>query len=115
MTNKELIFSNITNYFKQNYNFNFDPKNPIIRLHEPTFGSEEINAFLDQMLTTQVTMGKEVRKFEEQYAKEFGHKYAVMNNSGSSANLLAVSAIANPLTKNNLKPGDEVIVQSLSW
>jgi len=115
MTNKELIFSNITNYCKQNYNFNFDPKNPIIRLHEPTFGSEEINAFLDQMLTTQVTMGKEVRKFEEQYAKEFGHKYAVMNNSGSSANLLAVSAIANPLTKNNLKPGDEVIVPSLSW
>jgi CDP-6-deoxy-D-xylo-4-hexulose-3-dehydrase len=60
-------------------------------------------------------MGKEVRKFEEQYANTFGHKYAVSNNSGSSANLLAVSAIANPLTKNNLQAGDEVIVPTLSW
>jgi CDP-6-deoxy-D-xylo-4-hexulose-3-dehydrase len=115
MTNKELIFSNIADYCKQNHNFNFDIKNPVVRLHEPTFGAEEINAFLDQMLTTKVTMGKEVRKFEEQYAQMFGNKYAVMNNSGSSANLLAVSAIANPLTKNNLKAGDEVIVPSLSW
>ena len=98
MTKKELIFSNITDYCDQNHNFNFDPKNPIVRLHEPTFGAEEINAFVDQMLTTHVTMGKEVRKFEEQYAKIMGHKYAVMNNSGSSANLLAVSALANKLT-----------------
>ena len=115
MTKKELIFSNITDYCDQNHNFNFDPKNPIVRLHEPTFGAEEINAFVDQMLTTHVTMGKEVRKFEEQYAKIMGHKYAVMNNSGSSANLLAVSALANKLTKNNLNVGDEVIVPSLSW
>ena len=69
MTNKELIFSNIADYCKQNHNFNFDIKNPVVRLHEPTFGAEEINAFLDQMLTTKVTMGKEVRKFEEQYAQ----------------------------------------------
>ena len=112
---KEKIFLAVNEYCQKNHNFNFDAKNPIIRLHEPTFGAEEINAFLDQMLTTKVTMGPEVRKFEEQYAKEMGHKYAVFNNSGSSANLLAISAIANPLISNNLKDGDEVIVPSLSW
>lgn len=109
------IFAAVNEYCDANHNFTFDAKNPIIRLHEPTFGAEEINAFLEPMLTTHVTMGKEVRKFEEQYAKEFGHKYGVFNNSGSSANLLAVSAIKNPATTNPLKDGDEVIVPSLSW
>lgn len=112
---KEQIFSLVQEYCQQNHNFYFDAKNPIVRLHEPTFSGDEINAFLDQLLSTNVTMGKEVRKFEEQYAKAFGHKYAVSNNSGSSANLLAISAIANPATKNNLKAGDEVIVPTLSW
>lgn len=112
---KDNIFKSIKAYCDQNHNFYFDAKNPVVRLHEPTFSTDEINVFVDQMLSTQVTMGKEVRKFEEQHASEFGNKYAVMNNSGSSANLLAVSAIANPQTKNNLKAGDEVIVPSLSW
>lgn len=115
MGEKELIFKNIEKYCQENHNFKFNPKDPVVRLHEPTFGAEEISVFVDQMLTTHVTMGKEVRKFEENYSKEMGHKYAVMNNSGSSANLLAVSAIANKKTKDNLKPGDEVIVPSLSW
>ena len=38
-----------------------------------------------------------------------------MINSGSSANLLAVAALANPATKDGLRPGDEVIVPALSW
>lgn len=112
---KQKIFTAVNEYCDENHNFDFDANNPIIRLHEPTFSAEEINAFIEPMLSTHVTMGKEVRKFEEQYASEFAHKYGVMNNSGSSANLLAVSAIANPTTRDNLTPGDEVIVPSLSW
>lgn len=112
---KQKIFAAVNEYCAANHHFGFDPKNPLVRLHEPTFSGEEINAFVDQMLSTKVTMGPEVRKFEEQYAREFDHKYGVMNNSGSSANLLAVAAIANPATTNNLKAGDEVIVPSLSW
>ena len=115
MSSKEIIFSSIDNYCKEHHNFEFDPNNPIVRLHEPTFSTEEINVFVDQMLSTHVTMGKEVRKFEEQYASVLGHKYSVMNNSGSSANLLAISALANSLTEEPLKPGDEVIVPSLAW
>jgi CDP-6-deoxy-D-xylo-4-hexulose-3-dehydrase len=86
-----------------------------INLHEPTFGEEEIEAAVTQMRTTNVTMGKKVREFEEQCAAYFGSKYCVMSNSGSSANLLAVAALANPATLNHLKPGDEVIVPALSW
>lgn len=84
-------------------------------MHEPTFGAAEINAAVKTMLSTNVTMGKQVRQFEQQYASMFGHQYGVTCNSGSSANLLAVSTLANPVTRDYLKPGDEVIVPALSW
>lgn len=119
MTNKDEIlkdiFSQLENYTKQEYNFTFDPRNPVVRLHEPSFGADEIYAATETMLSTYVTMGKKVRSFEEEYAKEFGFKHGIMNNSGSSANLLAIAALTNPVTKNRLKPGDEVLVPALSW
>ncbi len=62
------------------------------------------------------TMGAEVAEFERQFAAHFGSKFAVMVNSGSSANLLMVAALA--YTSNDdlrLKPGDEVIVPAVSW
>ena len=116
--NEEIISSvhqGVSDFCKNNFVWDFNPEAPVVRLHEPTFGAEEINAAISQMLTTQVTMGKEVRRFEEQYASKFGNEYAVMNNSGSSANLLAVAALVNPNTFDRLKPGDEVIVPALSW
>ncbi len=109
------IKTNVKAYCDANLKFVFDPKNPVVRLHEPSFGADEINALITQSLSTMVTMGKQVRTFEEQCATYFGAKYSIMNNSGSSANLLALAALANPAWKNHLKPGDEVIVPALSW
>lgn len=111
----QAIRDNINEYCKNNFNFNFDPANPIVRLQEPSFSGEEIFAGLETMMSTFTTMGKKVRAFENQYAEFNTTKYAVMSNSGSSANLLAVAALANPFTKDYLKPGDEVIVPALSW
>ncbi|TFD61361.1 DegT/DnrJ/EryC1/StrS family aminotransferase [Cryobacterium suzukii] len=60
------------------------------------------------------TMGPEVKKFEEEFASFFGAEHAVMVNSGSSANLIAIAAaVANPDV--DLNPGDEVIVPAVSW
>ncbi len=87
----------------------------LVKLHEPTFGEEEIEAAVTQMRTTNVTMGAKVREFENQCAQHFGSGHALMCNSGSSANLLAIAALANPSWPNHLKPGDEVIVPALSW
>jgi CDP-6-deoxy-D-xylo-4-hexulose-3-dehydrase len=109
------VFKAVEDYCAAGFGYKFDPKNPIVRLHEPTFAAEEINAALDCMLSTKVTMGPKVRSFEETFAAHFGWKYGLMNNSGSSANLLAVAAIANPACEDGLKPGDEVIVPALSW
>ena len=50
----------------------------------------------------QITMSKITKDFEKRFASYIGSKYAVMVNSGSSANLLATAASCNPLRKKNL-------------
>ena len=60
-------------------------------------------------------MGKNVYNFEKQFASFVGSKYAVMVNSVSSANLLAMSVGSNFARKNCLKPGDKVIVPNICW
>ena len=102
-------------YVRDNFDFAFNPKKPAVRLHECTFGADEINAALGTLLSTYVTMGAQTRNFEELCSRHFGFDHGVMVNSGSSANLLAVAALVNPVTTNRLNPGDEVIVPALSW
>lgn len=111
----ETINKGIQEYCDAQFTFGFDPKNPVVRLHEPSFGAPEIQAMVEQSLSTFVTMGRQVRLFEEQCASHFDTTYSLMNNSGSSANLLAVAALSNPAWKDHMKPGDEVIVPALSW
>lgn len=62
----------------------------------------------------QWTMGPKVKEFEQQFAKKAGVPFAVMVNSGSSANLAAMTAVLFH-SKNFLKPGDEVIVPAIGW
>lgn len=109
------ICQKIGDYTNRFFKFEFDPKNPCVRLHEPTYSKDEICEALDSLLTTKVTMGPKVRGFEEQYASQFGYKNAIMVNSGSSANLLAVATLCNPVVPNHLKAGDEVLVPALCW
>lgn len=105
----------IESYWASSNQIAFDPSAPQVRLHEPTFGPDEVMAMVEVMLSTRVTMGPKVRQFEKDLADYFSVSEAVTNNSGSSANLLAIAALANPMTPNGLKPGDEVIVPALSW
>lgn len=84
------------------------------KLATETWDQQEKDAILAVMESGNYTMGARVKKFEEDFAKWVGSKYALMTNSGSSANLLAVAA--QFYKKNNpLKAGDEVIVPAVSW
>lgn len=105
----------INEWCEENYQFGFNPEDPVVRLHEPTFGGEEINTALDVMLSTYVTMGKKSRQFERGFADTHQFDHGVLVNSGSSANLLAITALANKAYEGYLQPGNEVIVPALSW
>jgi CDP-6-deoxy-D-xylo-4-hexulose-3-dehydrase len=112
---RDTIHGYVEDYCGYAHDFKFNPDKPVVRLHEPTFGAEEINAALDVLLSTRVTMGSKVKAFEREFEAAFGFGHGVMNNSGSSANLLGVAALANVATLDGLRPGDEVIVPALSW
>ena len=102
-------------YCAETYDFRFRPNEPVVRLHEPTFGAEEINAIIEVLLSTRVTQGPKVKAFEAAFSEACGARHSVVNNSGSSANLLGIAAVANVKTENGLRPGDEVLVPALSW
>ncbi len=74
------------------------------------FGPEELNAAVRASLDFWLTSGPYTEKFESRFAKTVGMRHAFMVNSGSSANLLALTALTSPkLDERALKPGDEVI------
>jgi CDP-6-deoxy-D-xylo-4-hexulose-3-dehydrase len=83
-------------------------------LASTTWDEEEILAVNDLLRSGRLTLGAEVKEFERLFADYIGTKYAVMFNSGSSANL-GILATLRYLRSGGLKPGDHVIVPAVSW
>jgi CDP-6-deoxy-D-xylo-4-hexulose-3-dehydrase len=79
-----------------------------------TFDANEKRAMYDVIESDIFTMGKNVKAFEQEFAAYFGKKYAVMVNSGSSANLVGLASLFYK-KKRPLERGDEVIVPCISW
>ena len=74
------------------------------------FDGDELTNLVDSSLDFWLTTGRYAHEFEEEFAKVMGVKHAMLCNSGSSANLLAVSALKSErLGKRALVDGDEVI------
>jgi len=74
------------------------------------FGQEEIEAAVRASLDFWLTSGPFTEKFESRFAKTVGMRGAYMVNSGSSANLLALTALTSPkMGERQMKPGDEVL------
>ena len=90
-------------------------KGPLFPLACNPFGEEEILAMADVLLSGRLTLGEKCENAEKQFAAAVGAPYAIMVNSGSSANLLAVAAMANKMRSINLVPGDEVLIPAVCW
>ena len=107
----------ITKLIKKKFEeqYEFIPGKTLIPLIKPAFGPDEIIESLDSLLTTNVTMGTKVKKFENLFSKYLKSKFASMVNSGSSANLVALSALTNPLFSRRLKKNSEVITPAVTW
>jgi dTDP-4-amino-4,6-dideoxygalactose transaminase len=84
-------------------------------LSVPLFGADEVTALLDALFDREVTAGRRVKEFESRFAEFIGSRHAVMVNSGSSANLLALSVLAHGSISHGLRAGDEVIVPAVAW
>jgi CDP-6-deoxy-D-xylo-4-hexulose-3-dehydrase len=88
----------------------FVPGQSQIPVTGKVFGEAELSAAVTASLDFWLTSGPYTEKFESRFAKIVGMRHAFMVNSGSSANLLAMSALTSPkLGDRTLRPGDEVI------
>ncbi len=82
------------------------------KLCDDTWDQTEIEAIHRVVQSNHFSMGEEVRKYEEAFAKKFQVNYAIMVSSGSAANLLAIAAL---VYSGKLKKGEEVLVPAVSW
>ena len=74
------------------------------------FDADDVEALVDSSLDFWLTAGRFANDFERDFAKAFGVRYSLLVNSGSSANLVALSCLTSPkLGDQRLKTGDEVI------
>ena len=81
-----------------------------------SFDHRELVAMTEAVLDGWWTEGRFASKFEDRLAKLLNVKYCIMTNSGSSANLLAISALASHnLDERRVKLGDEVITLAAAF
>lgn len=80
-----------------------------------SYDNQEILSCIATLLSGQLTMGAQVKRFETEFSGYIGSPHSVMVNSGSSANLLAFSAITNPIREKHLKRGDKVAIPAICW
>lgn len=79
-----------------------------------SWGEEELAVIREVVESDRFTMGPKVAAFEEAFAVHLGSRYGVMVNSGSSANLIGVAALAYA-ADSPIQRGDEAIVPAIAW
>ncbi|MBI3240807.1 MAG: DegT/DnrJ/EryC1/StrS family aminotransferase [Chloroflexi bacterium] len=86
-----------------------------LELVRSSYDEEEMIAAIDVVLDDRMTMGPRVAAFEDEWSAFLPAPFSVMVNSGSSANLMMLSALAFPGVERHLQPGDEVILPAVAW
>ena len=106
---KKFLENLINKYSEKNSN------NITYPLIDDVFSIADIYKGIEVLLSKQLSMSEITKEFEYEFAKYVGTKYALMVNSGSSANLLAAFALVNPRKKNFLRQGCEFLIPVLCW
>jgi CDP-6-deoxy-D-xylo-4-hexulose-3-dehydrase len=116
-TLRKEIFKIIRKIFQLKTSKSFSPGRDMIRYAGSVYDNEEIEFMIDAILDGWFGVGKYTHRFEREIAKFLGVKKSIMTNSGSSANLLAISSLlSSNLNKEfKLKPNDEVITPALTF
>jgi CDP-4-dehydro-6-deoxyglucose reductase, E1 len=108
---RERILQEVTAYAAQAFaSHEFRPGQTPIPVAGRVFDGDDVRLLVDASLDFWLTAGRFARQFERDFARFLGMRHAILCNSGSSANLLAISALtSSELAHRRLQPGDEVI------
>jgi CDP-6-deoxy-D-xylo-4-hexulose-3-dehydrase len=108
---KNEIFNKVREYYLLAHTKeDFTPGKSNIPYAGRVYDENELITLIDSALDFWLTAGRFAKQFEDEFAKFLGVKHCLLTNSGSSANLLAISALTSPeLGEKQIKPGDEVV------
>ncbi len=114
---KQEIFNLVTKYYKEKHKVKpFIPGETYIPYAGRVYDEKEMISLVDSALDFWLTSGRFAKQFEKEFSNYLGVKHCILTNSGSSANLLAISALTSPkLGERRLKPGDEVITVACAF
>ena len=120
-TNPELIRAQILFLVKEYHQAkfapkSFDPDKDMVHCAGRVFDAEEIVNLIDASQDFYLTANRYTKRFEVEFADYLGLTKVLLVNSGSSANLVALTALTSPKLKDRrLKPGDEVITTACGF
>jgi CDP-6-deoxy-D-xylo-4-hexulose-3-dehydrase len=108
---REKILQLVDAYYDEAFSLSeFVPGETPVPVAGRVFGTEDLIHLVDSSLDFWLTIGRYADWFAREFTRFMGVRHAILCNSGSSANLLALSALTSPkLDEQRLKPGDEVI------
>jgi len=108
---RDEILELVSRYYRERHALPpFDPDRDPVRYAGRVFGEEELRSLVDSSLDFFLTASRFTEEFEAGVADYLGLSDALFVNSGSSANLVALTTLTSPrLGERRLKPGDEVI------
>jgi len=121
MTSPETVRARILDLVRQYHaakysSASFDPAKDLVHYAGRVFDEEEIVNLVDAGLDFYLTANRYADRFEADFADYLGLSNALLVNSGSSANLVALTALTSPKLKDRrLKPGDEVITTACGF
>ena len=108
---REQIAGLVRDYYREQFGGRaFNPDTDLVHYAGRVFDEDELCSLVDASLDFFLTANRYAEEFESGFASYLGVSNALLVNSGSSANLVALSALTSPkLRDRRLKPGDEVI------
>ncbi len=114
---RDRILESVTEYHSAAFpERTFVPGESSVPVSGRVFDAEDIRTLVESSLDFWLTTGRFAAQFEKQFARWWGIRTATLVNSGSSADLLAVTALTSPkLGDRQLKPGDEVITAAAGF
>jgi CDP-6-deoxy-D-xylo-4-hexulose-3-dehydrase len=114
---RQQILELVRQYHKEKFSdIQFDPSRSLIHYAGRVFDHEEMVSLVDASLDFYLTANRYAEEFEAEFSELLGVGNALLVNSGSSANLAAVTALTSPkLGERRLKAGDEVITVAAAF
>ncbi len=113
---RERIFADVTEYYQRVHaGRNFVPGESKVNYAGRVHDEQELLNMVDAVLEFWLTAGRYAQEFERKLGEFLGVKEIIPVNSGSSANLVAITALCSPNLSYGLRPGDEVITPAAAF